>query len=438
MPSKITSKSSIVDNLREIYKLDLKVVLDKIVNKDNFIDYYALVHEIIESMKDQNQNHANEVLEANSEKILEFCLNRLALNLDRTKTNDLKLERTEDFDLNSWNLQHETVLINFMKLCSLNCSAKFSLILLEAFLVFVLKLIVLNKFDLHHIKKYDELRAELNLSENFFQTNESHDSSIATTLDLRKINFLINYFNLIASHNLKSLDFDKNTFNKLLIEYLIDAVLFLFHRANDNQNLSRLCINTLNKLAYISKSVRNLVLVKVFEKFSLNLKNENLYKFYLGTENANSNSQHQQMLNYSNENKKRLESFVQDLDLNLLASLGDHITESALESLTESNSENFINYLNKSEFWFLIQSCLAHTNSLSRKQALYLLKRSIDLAQVHRIEINSDYFDNFYSNEKKTENKVWLFQSEWSAWNDFFLCFELLEESSVRNFSFTL
>jgi hypothetical protein len=219
---------------------------------------------------------------------------------------------------------------------------------------------------------------------------------------------------------------------------LIDASLFTLHKLNDNNMLSKLCINTLTKLAHINKSIRNWVLVQAYSEIKSHLQGELVY-------GQLTNAGQQTPSGYQNESKKRLESFVQDLDINLLASLGDHIASSALES-TSSDSAH-INYLTKSEFWHLIQTCLAHTNSLSRKQALYLLKRSIDLSLASKTEMNSAYFDSFYLAKDSNQNdmvingdnskqpqasQVHLFQASWPAWNDFFLCIELLEETSVH------
>lgn len=93
------------------------------------------------------------------------------------------------------------------------------------------------------------------------------------------------------------------------------------------------------------------------------------------------------------------------------------------------SSSRQLEFLSKSEFWHLIQTGLTHTNSLTRKRALYLLKRTTDFALVNKIKINSAYHDQ-YLNGSETVN-VNLFNAESSLWNDFFLCIELLEETSV-------
>ena len=428
-----SNQTTIIDNLRDIYKLDLNQVLDNELNKENLIDYYSLIHEIIESLK-RNLKKSTSVktsqhLEKNSDKILQLCLNKLSISIGK---NDQLVLDNANLDINYIDSKSDTVLINYIRLCSPHCSTRLSLALFKAYLVYFSKILVINKLN---ILNHASLNTILGLSNNFFKMHDSNGSD--HTLDLKQINFLLNYFNLIATNNLKSIDFGNDSSNKQMLEFLVDSSLFMLHRMNDNNLLNKLCINTLTKLACINKLTRNLVLTKVHLKIKENLKNENIYQPQSESVNTNHIEQ-QQVVNYLNENKKRTESFVQDLDLNLLASLGDNIADSALESI--SNNE-FINLLTKSEYWHLIQSCLAFTNSLSRKQALYLLKRSIDIALVNKLEMNSSYFDSFSMSNVTNQNTnlngnslkpIHLFQATWSIWNDFFLCIELLEETSVH------
>jgi hypothetical protein len=422
---KIESKLVIIENLREIYKLDFKHFLTNVVDKDNFVGHYSLIEETFESLKSDVNKSSNsesrQLLVSVSDKLLKFSLSKLFVDV----TGSQFVVDSAQLDFNSSNLNNDV--INFVRLCSPFCSANTCMALFKTYIVYITKIMAVNKLV---YSSYSVLNSELGLKEKFYSTNNSEGSG-GNLLEIKQVNFLLNFFNLIASNNLKSIDFEAIQPNKKLLEILIDASLFTLHKLNDNNLLSKLCINTLTKLGYINKSIRNTVLVQVYAKLKENLLGEVIY------ENVNQTS-----VSYSNESKKRLESFVQDLDLNLLASLGDHIAESALESIS---NDKFINYLTKSEYWHLIQTCLAHTNSLSRKQALYLLKRSIDIALVNKLEINSSYHDTFtvidnnqndivqLNGESKSHVKaVNLFQATWPAWNDYFLCIELLEETSVH------
>jgi hypothetical protein len=413
------SKQAIIENLRDIYKFDFKHFLTSVVTQENFFEHYQLIEEIFESLKSDTKNstESRQLLESVSDKLLNFCLSRLFVDVAE---NQFRVD-SQQLDFNNLNANE---IINFVRLCSSFCSTNIATALFKVFIVYIIKIMVVNKLN---YSKYSALGSELGLNEKFFATS----NETGNVIEIKQVNFLLNLFNLIASNNLKSINFETIKSNQKLLEILIDASLFTLHKLNDNNLLGKLCINTLTKLGYINKTIRNSVLVQVFERLKENLQGEVIYQ-----------KASQTIINYVNDSKKRLESFIQDLDLNLLASLGDHIAESALDSVSDPK---YINYLTKSQFWHLIQSCLAHTNSLSRKQALYLLKRSIDLALVNKIEMNSSYYDTFSVIDSNQNNlvqmngesksnvlKVNLFQATWSAWNDFFLCIELLEETSVH------
>jgi len=88
--------------------------------------------------------------------------------------------------------------------------------------------------------------------------------------------------------------------------------------------------------------------------------------------------------------------------------------------------------MRKAEYWQIVQTALSHTNSLSRKRALYLLKRTTDLAQGSGIRITSNYFETYSRPNEQTPIDVHLYDANSAHWNDFFLCIELLEETSVH------
>ena len=82
--------------------------------------------------------------------------------------------------------------------------------------------------------------------------------------------------------------------------------------------------------------------------------------------------------------------------------------------------------LSKTEFWLVLQSGFYHSNSLTRKQAMYLLKRILDTL---------DKSDVSVSDSSLADVKFW-----WSlqakkellnVWNDYILLMETLEEKQV-------
>lgn len=124
------------------------------------------------------------------------------------------------------------------------------------------------------------------------------------------------------------------------------------------------------------------------------------------------------------DRKKRLESHVGVLELSLTTALADEIFRIGGH---ESS------YLTKIEFWTLVQYGLVHTNPLSRRQALYLLKRANDFAcsSVNLDELSLKLKNQTFGQE---HTSVYMYRGDWRVWNDFFLCIELLEETSVSLF----
>lgn len=159
-----------------------------------------------------------------------------------------------------------------------------------------------------------------------------------------------------------------------------------------------MCINAVSNICHSDSSFKDMVLEKSFKK----LKDA-------------------AQLNDTSE-KKRLESFIQDSNLSLLTSLAEFF-------MPIGSNQSKIEYLKLTEFWHMIQDGLSHTNSLTRKRALYLLKRTTDIASVNKVDINSNFSDVF----EKDDKKVYLYDSKSKLWSEYFLCLEMMEETSVSH-----
>ena len=416
------SKQENILSLKEIYNLDLNTVLNDVLNKDNFIGYNSIALEIIELLaKEVREDGAKlKFLETSCDKLLEFCLNRLAFSLNKLKDKyELVFNNSNPADSSQ-----DEVLLKYIKLCSPFSSEPMQICLFKLFILSFIRLVN---------SKYEYLNSAMQKSFNEHLLNDSasiQNLCSHSVYDLKQINFLFNYFNLIVDES--KLFRNENASSKSLFEFLTDYALNVLFGIDDNdQYVIKLCINTLSKLASIN---RTLVLNKCFSKLKTESLNEicfNMDKLAVEQQQNESRIQHI-------ENKKRLESFKQDANLTLLVALSDYVMESSLMFLVNNKQVNLNeNYLSRSEFWGLIQAGLMHTNSLTRKQALYLAKRTLDLAEVNKLEIKSDYFDSFYD-ENNQLNEVYLYQSNPAIWNDYFLCIELLEESSVSYFLFMI
>ena len=85
-----------------------------------------------------------------------------------------------------------------------------------------------------------------------------------------------------------------------------------------------------------------------------------------------------------------------------------------------------LSHLKNNEYWRLIQTGLVHTNSLTRKRALYLLKRTVD------------YFHTCQNKEalSHSNHSSCLFDTSRShhvnEWHVYFMFIEILEETSVH------
>ena len=383
---------SLIENLKKIYKLDLSLLLNEFINNENFIDYYPLVFEIIQSSQlEKNQ----EIIELFADKIIDFCIQKFHFSINE-KENIIEID-DEKLELASVSAI-EDIFFKYLKLCVPNSSPKMNLHLFKIFNTHFIRILLLNNF----LDQNQEIKDLLFVNGSFFVKDLGEYNHL---YGIKQINLLIKLFNLV-SQKFKSLElsiFHKNI-NKT-IEFLMDSSLDILNKVSDESHLVKLCINNLSKICLIGKKFRNQVLEKVCTNLkcvSENEKNSSKYVGYL--------------------NKKRTESFVQDISLNLVTSLADFIID------LENVQNDKMNFLVKSEYWNLIQHGLAHTNSLTRKQALYLLKRTNDFADVNNLEIKSESSDIFDSQQ------VNLYQSNSKIWNDFFLCIELLEETSVNFF----
>ena len=157
-----------------------------------------------------------------------------------------------------------------------------------------------------------------------------------------------------------------------------------------------MCINAVSNICHSANSFKEMVLEKSFKKLK---------------ETA-------QLIDTSE--KKRLESFIQDSNLGLFTSLAEFF-------MPVGSQQTNIEYLKLTEFWHMIQVGLSHTNSLTRKRALYLLKRTTDIASVNKVDVTSNFVD---VSEKEKKN-VYLYDSKSKIWNEYFLCLEMMEETSV-------
>lgn len=122
---------------------------------------------------------------------------------------------------------------------------------------------------------------------------------------------------------------------------------------------------------------------------------------------------------HGNDRKKRVESHVNVIELSLITSLAEEIFRRV--------DDEECAYLDKSVFWALVQQGLVHPNQLTRRQALYLLKRANDSAA----HIDKECVRLRLSQMFGTET-IYFYRPDWVVWNDFFLCIEVLEETSVN------
>lgn len=369
--------------LKEIYKFDLKILLKKLTI-DNFCEYFQIVDEIVKS-----ESVEFKIQQEVSDTILIFCLNRL---FSQTDSSNQELSSTS------------TVILQYVQLCSHCASKNVQSFLVKYYIYNFIRCILSSNsnLSLNTTKLCDGINGKL------FEKRDEKDKILLQnefSFNLKQINLLNNYYNIIIQSLISKINSDSNendsssefiiNENKELLERLIEITLKFLHEIdNTNVNLIRLCVHTIEKLIKLNSYFKNFILSKCLEilKYSYN----SLSSLVL--------------------DKKRLESHCEDLNMYLLTALADYII------VNESRND----YLNGHQFWYLLQASLAHTNTLTRKRGLYLLKRTIDFSLTNNIRVTCD--DDCSINN----NYCYLFDSNLTVWNDFFLCIELFEETSIH------
>jgi hypothetical protein len=266
----------------------------------------------------------------------------------------------------------EEILLFYLRKFMPHCSSDFNRVLLKVFLFYYEK-VTIDCSD-HDTSTNPTTIIDINIE---IKKNIERFSD-------KDIKFMDNFFSLIIKTKQCSNSAD-------ILLKIIENSFSILHGSTNDQSIVKLCVNVLSKLANLNEKIKEIILDKLFCKIN---------------ENNNSKTGY-----YCDSiDNKRLESYFQDHNIHLLVNLADHLI----------NSET-IYYLNKPEIWYTIQSALIHTNPLSRKRALYFLKRTKDtIKSKNSIKCYTD-----------SSNNQILFQSDCRHWNDYFLCIEMLEETSV-------
>jgi hypothetical protein len=404
------SQSKNFSLLNGVFKLNFRRFLVDDLNESNFVEYQPLVMDIFDYLeKEENNKQSRALLESTSDKLLDYCLKHMF-----------------DTSENEWSLK-------YMRTCLPHaCNNTHRLnAMLNAF---AYHFVMINRIDLEKkLKLPDFIDRLLKLNAN---GDDSHGSE-SSSFDSKKVSFLRSYFGVVIKafetalkQHLNSIDQSQSDETSplqqtvLTARFLIEFSLFALYDIDDNASgASQLCIDCLTDLASIGSNVRGFVLKSSFARLESLIVEEN------------EASREAPERGFSE--KKRQETFIQDKSLCLLVALADQVMDPSSRLNDAEKRIDCIEYLRKREYWRHIQSGLAHTNSLTRKRALYLLKRAADLA------VSSDQ-DGCYSlrqetaasdGSKSTSERrcVLLYDSTPSAiWNDFFLCIELLEETSVH------
>jgi hypothetical protein len=361
--------------LRDIFKFDLNILLEKL-NLENFIQYFNIIDDIIKS-KDVEIKLKQEYCD----KILIFCLNKI-----------FKISENESIDDSTTT---STVILKYFETCCQYASKSVFDFLLKFYLNYFIKCILSTNSDLslNSIKMTDEIIRKL-----FEKSEEKYKILLKNhfLFNLKQIQLLNNYYNIIMQRVITEIN-EKNESissiideNKEFLQYLGNISLkFLFEIDNSNINLVRLCVHTIEKLIKVNLFFKNFILNKCFEIIRTSFEdNTSLVS-----------------------NKKRLESYWEDINMYLLTTIADYLVV----------CDDDVKFLDKYQFWYLCQMSLTHTNALTRKRGLYLLKRTIDFSITNKIKI--------VCNDGPTGTL--LFDSSLAVWNDFFLCIELFEETSA-------
>lgn len=239
-------------------------------------------------------------------------------------------------------------------------------------------------------KQVDKMLAAFHqqLNETALGASTSDDESM-----LKRVNFLSTFLSVLVTTRSDQLIAESS--NRDRAEAIIRLALELVH-AEDERQLVKLAIFVLEKFSRL-EAYRDEVVTRCLEFVQ-----------------ARMNKKQQQ----HDDKKKRLESHVGLVELSLMTALADELFRC-----------DVVWWPCGVEFWSLVQLGLAHTNPLSRRQALYLLKRAIDVATTTS---NNERFRVPLNDERFPAHPVYFYRPDWPVWDDFFLCIELLEETSVR------
>ena len=189
-----------------------------------------------------------------------------------------------------------------------------------------------------------------------------------------------------------------------MIQFLVEFSLSALFDIDDSSSMAKILVHSLFKLAELNDQLKDLILAKCLGQL----------KRTFGVEEE------------TGAEKKRLASFIEDSNLNLLTSMADHFMGKSY--FDRHLDDSAYNYLAEPKFWLLVQTGLVHANPLTRKRALYLLKRATDFALTNHLDLTCHD-----ASSASVHNAVPLFEARCKIWDDFFLCIELLEETSVRS-----
>ena len=415
----MASDSTSLEQLANIFKLDYTLLLDdKPVNESNFFELGALIADLVAVLKSRHEHRT--LLEQLCDKLFHLCIARLFdLQVDVTgskngvaqwrrritNSNEPSRDSPSGVDFSA------DVFLKFVRTCAAHASSPMLAALLQLYTVLFIKYT--------GVTTTNEQQQEVELGSLMIGEERLRTSNISS--------FLASFSSVLTSRACLSRCGDALIESRMdtLIERLVVLNLDVLYdestsaqsttattttTTSDDERSSALANLCVESLAAVAASARwtSLILRRSFERLASSLRHE-LY-FVDEQQSTSLSSSVAAAASLSVTSKKRLESFVQDRNLSLLTALADHLMSPMGAELIRS-----------SEFWHLIQTGLGHTNALSRKRALYLLKRANDSgAAAH---LRSAY---------EPSGGCALYDSAWPAWNAFFVCIEMLEETSTH------
>jgi hypothetical protein len=363
----MSSQTANIKSLSKIFKFDLDSFVKNELNQSNFLEYYSITNQVLGILIDnENRKEATRIqlIQETCDRILEYCSRSF-------------------YDDSINDCQRDKILLQYLIECSPYSSSKTLHILYKVYLFYFLQM----------AKTKEDVHIKVAIPDDTFISIDKSCLKQINYFNDQEINFLDSLFSIISKNSHFS---DMHLNEKFIVEVLIDLSLNVLYEINEYSVVSKLCINNLSNIARSHEAFKRIVLNKCFNK----IKDSDLI----------------------DKSKKRLETFIEDSNLNLLTSLAEFLLPNN-KNITQLE----LDYLKLTEYWELIQKGLVHTNSLTRKRSLYLLKRTTDMMNLNRIELRSSYSSTF--NDGKI---VSLYDSSASSWNDFFLCIELMEETSVN------